>query len=327
MVVCYAMSIALVLMGAVIGGIIALLLKWACLGMILGALVSLWIIIADKGTILSSGLFVGLTFGVLVACGLLLGFFREKTSNVAGFAMLGGLLFASGIDLLVNGGLVYNIGAILQTRWPEGFSCEPDKCHLYWLLAIWAGFFIISVLIQILSLSSPSPLQLLKNIALQFKGQGYESIPDSAGKMDPVACEDGSKQRTLYYPDNQGYNYFNLDELPPGLNQGVQSIFDAATQVANFYGFQDDNVRNQTEHCMLLLVNYRRSTKSPKSLLGHGVSLTTEEAIYALHKKVFENYCQWCDSLQVRYCYIHCDHILRYVPRVFTPPRLLRSLP
>ncbi len=300
MVVCYVTSIALVLLGAVIGGIIALLLKWACLGMVVGALVSLWLIIADKGLILSSGALVGITFAIFIACGLVLSFFKEKHSNIAGFAMLGGLMFASGIDLLLNGGLVYNIGVVLQKQWPEGFSCQQDKCHLYWLLAIWAGFFAFSGLIQVLSLSSPSPLQLLKNLALQFKGKGYESIPDDIKeRVDTSGYEDGSKQRTLYYPDNQCFNYFNPDELPPGLKQDVQNIYHAATFVANFWGFQDDNIRNQTEHCMLLLFNYRRSPESSTLSAYDGVSLTNEHAIYALHKKVFENYCEWCDSLQV----------------------------
>ncbi len=301
MTVCYVSSIVLVLLGALIGGIVALLLKWACLGVVLGALVSLCFLIADKGTIISSTTLVGVVFGIGISCGLILSFIREKQSNIAGFTVLGGLMFASGIDLIIHGGLVYNIGVILQKRWPEGIGCHPGKCHLYWLLAIWCIFSVVACAIQILLLLNPSPFQLLKRNFAQLKGGGYEPIPDARKeRLDTATHEDGSKQRTLYYPDNQGFNYFNPDHLPQRLQEDVQNIYHAATLLANFFGFQDDNVRNQTEHCMLLVLNYRRYSEAPPLSKQSPVHLSSTLPAGLLHKKVFENYQEWCNSLQVR---------------------------
>ncbi len=307
MMVCYVSAIALVLLGAFIAGMAALLLKWACVGVVLGAIVSLWLIVADEGALISSTTLVGCTFAIFIACGLVLSFLREKQSDIAGFAVLGGLMFASGIDILLNGGLVYNIGVVLQKRWPEDFNCKPGKCHLYLLLAIWVAFVAISGLFQILSLLSPSPFEMLKTFALQLKGGEYEPVLDGEKqRLDTSAHEDGSKQRTLYYPDNQGFNYFNPDELPPELQQDMGNIHRAATLLANFFGFQDDNIRNQTEHCMLLLFNYRRYSETPPLSKQYPDHLATGSATCALHDKMFENYREWCDWLQVRTASVVC---------------------
>ncbi|CAN0452855.1 unnamed protein product, partial [Laminaria digitata] len=37
-----------------------------------------------------------------------------------------------------------------------------------------------------------------------------------------------------------------------------EAIFMAAENLANTFGFQDDNVRNQVEHLLTLLANHRR---------------------------------------------------------------------
>ncbi len=300
--VCYVSAVALALLGALIAGMAALLLKGTCLGIVLGALVSMWIIIIDEGDIISTTALIGVTFALFIACGLFLSLYREKQSNIVAFAALGGLMFASGFDILINGGLIYNIGAVLQKRWPEDYNCKPGKCHLYFLLLVWIAFSVISGLIQFLSLLSPSPLEMLQNFAHRLNGGEYEPVPDvEEQRRDTSIYEDASKQRTLYYPDNQGFNYFNTDVLPSELQQDVGNIYRAATLLANFFGLQDDNVRNQTEHCMLLLFNYRRYSVTPSiSAKTYPSYLSSVSAICALHDKVFQNYRDWCDWLQVR---------------------------
>lgn len=47
------------------------------------------------------------------------------------------------------------------------------------------------------------------------------------------------------------------------------TIFGAAETLANTFGFQDDNVRNQVEHLLTLLSNHRRyATEMPAMSFG-----------------------------------------------------------
>lgn len=45
-----------------------------------------------------------------------------------------------------------------------------------------------------------------------------------------------------------------------------ESALSCADELANSFGFQDDNVRNQVEHLMTLLANHRRYATSMPTL-------------------------------------------------------------
>ncbi|CAM9928009.1 unnamed protein product [Heterosigma akashiwo] len=81
-------------------------------------------------------------------------------------------------------------------------------------------------------------------------------------------------------------------------------VLDAADELGNFFGFQDDNVRNQTEHALFLLANHRRHTKAPRQAGDTGIMPATLElppsALHSVHAKVFSNYVQWCATMGVQ---------------------------
>ncbi|CAN0344735.1 unnamed protein product, partial [Scytosiphon promiscuus] len=53
----------------------------------------------------------------------------------------------------------------------------------------------------------------------------------------------------------------------PSLSSHVsESVLTCADELANSFGFQDDNVRNQVEHLMTLLANHRRYANSSPTL-------------------------------------------------------------
>ncbi|CAM9781165.1 unnamed protein product [Heterosigma akashiwo] len=51
----------------------------------------------------------------------------------------------------------------------------------------------------------------------------------------------------------------------------------ARRELGNFFGFQGDNVRNQTEHALFLLANHRRHTKAPRQAGDTGIMPATLE--------------------------------------------------
>ncbi|CAM9737779.1 unnamed protein product, partial [Hapterophycus canaliculatus] len=92
---------------------------------------------------------------------------------------------------------------------------------------------------------------------------------------------------------------------PPPLSLSAsESVLTCADELANSFGFQDDNVRNQVEHLMTLLANHRRYANSSPSLTLDGASLPPKTAIHSLHNKLFRNYRDWCESMRIAPCFM-----------------------
>ncbi|CAN0381419.1 unnamed protein product, partial [Phaeothamnion confervicola] len=87
--------------------------------------------------------------------------------------------------------------------------------------------------------------------------------------------------------------------LPPGLNDYAEVVYSTAEQLANFFGFQDDNVRNQAEHAITLAANHRRFADTVVNPRSGRLVLPFPSGIHSLHEKLFNNYHGWCDSMSV----------------------------
>ncbi|TYZ59537.1 hypothetical protein PybrP1_003455 [[Pythium] brassicae (nom. inval.)] len=78
-------------------------------------------------------------------------------------------------------------------------------------------------------------------------------------------------------------NFFSPASLPRHMQQ-YAAIFRIAVNVQRAFGFQLDNLRNQTEHVVMLLTNSARKGANPYR---------------TLHALVFSNYSKWCRKLEI----------------------------
>lgn len=78
-------------------------------------------------------------------------------------------------------------------------------------------------------------------------------------------------------------NLLNADCLPDNLLP-YSLVIKEAKNIGKLFGFQESNVRNQSEHVMILLCNSNRNTND-------------SDAFTDLHAKVFSNYFKWCRHL------------------------------
>ncbi|KAG5186996.1 1,3-beta-glucan synthase component-domain-containing protein [Tribonema minus] len=127
--------------------------------------------------------------------------------------------------------------------------------------------------------------------------EGYVPIPEAAKEESSFGIN-GTGQKTFTYPVNQAYNYFHPDRLPPALQAYAEVTYFTAEQLANFFGFQDDNVRNQVEHILSLVANHRRFCDAPTAY--EPFDLLPSTGVHSLHARLFENYRGWCKTLNVQ---------------------------
>ncbi|CAM9094798.1 unnamed protein product [Ascophyllum nodosum] len=244
----------------------------------------------------------------------------------------GGLLIALGTDLALQRGMLLGVCHILQLRWSEKEHCW-EECDIPALLLLWAVLAAVGVVIQGHMSGLISPVSVLRRCGLcGMRRDPYTRIVGqdrvardgvglinarrstaAAGSMKASAGEGVgggavgtragagpvSKRKTWTYSVNQhAWNYFDMESLPRGMDMYRESIFVAAEALANTFGFQDDSVRNQVEHLMMLLSNHRRYvTEMPITSLSEA-SLPPRSAMHSLHRKLFRNYMDWCESVR-----------------------------
>lgn len=297
MLVCYVAGCAVAVVGAVVGGVVALLLKWLSVGATLGTLIGLGIVLADAGRLIVTEEQVLGVFITTLCGSMLLSWFREDLGAVATFAAFGGLLFSYGVDLCVGGqSLILNTGVVLQMRWPEGEAAcweSGEGCDtVQALLALWAVLAVLGLLVQ---------GQLSGACRLCRPKEADIPATTSATKVSSLPV-----QKTFTYPEGNGlmYNYFKPDQLPPALKVHMDVIFRTAENLANFFGFQDDNVRSQVEHVMTLVANHRRYADAPAFDLKGNYKLPPATPVHSLHTNLFNNYKGWCKNLKIppRFC-------------------------
>lgn len=133
----------------------------------------------------------------------------------------------------------------------------------------------------------------------RFRG-GYAAVPTNGSAAAPpkkrkvLDTDDLEKKKRLFshlLPEDEVYNMFNPSDLPHRLSEFANMVFSACEDLGNFFGFQDQSVRNQAEHLLILLSNNRRyMTMTP----------TPPSPIHSLHVRIFGNYKKWCRAMGVR---------------------------
>jgi callose synthase len=120
---------------------------------------------------------------------------------------------------------------------------------------------------------------------------GYMLVPTSlpSGIENTKVNRKAPVQRTFSYPDTLEFNYFDPDNVPETMRFYADTIFLVVQSLAQQYGFQVDNSRNQAEHFLMLLSN--ETDETDKYVFAPALRL---------HIKFFSNYRKWCARMGVK---------------------------
>ncbi|CAM9568890.1 unnamed protein product [Chrysoparadoxa australica] len=305
MFICYIGGCVVSTIGAVVAGVIAVLIEWISVGLCLGTLTGLAIILLDGDTLIQSGVAVNVMFALTLAVCIFVTWKAPKMSMITMTSLSGGLLIAYGLDALLERSLLLNTGVVMQLDWPASMHCYSD-CHMRALIGVWLSLAACGVLVQSHISQVWTPFKKIIDSCTEqiihsraATSGGYEPIPSGAGRSARASGATGGTQKTFTYPDNQGYNYFPLDKMPPGLQLYSDVAFATGERLANFFGFQDDNVRNQVDHVLSLAANHRRFADAFPTAVNGKILQPPPTAIHSLHDKLFENYKLWCETMHI----------------------------
>jgi hypothetical protein len=83
MLICYIVGCAVAAVGAFVGGVVALLMKWASAGASVGTLIALWLILVDDGTFVTNETRIAAVFGTCLAVGMAVSWHKEEVKSPA----------------------------------------------------------------------------------------------------------------------------------------------------------------------------------------------------------------------------------------------------
>ena len=76
--VCYVVGCFVAAVGALVGGVVSLLLKWVSVGASLGSLLALWLILVDNGHFIVSETSIAIVCGASIAGCMVLSWYRTE---------------------------------------------------------------------------------------------------------------------------------------------------------------------------------------------------------------------------------------------------------
>ena len=127
-------------------------------------------------------------------------------------------------------------------------------------LLIWVVLSAVLFLARVAAESGPQrAASLLRSVG--GRRQRYVAVGDDGEKPPATTRDDGSASKearhhaSLVGERPPRYNLFDPEALPEALKRFAPEVFASSEALGNFFGFQDDNVRNQAEHALMLLAN------------------------------------------------------------------------
>ena len=224
--------------------------------------------------------------------------FLAISSIFVGGAVSASIFDYSVLDAVLNGILGYDRHTVqwgsasfaTQTAVPLPVYTEQS---LHWFLAC-----IITAVMYVWQ----DRQRTFQDLIARFRGMTVHTMPSRTGyaavpttKRSVIGSDYKLEKQKIIdelLPKDEVYNMFNPVDLPPRLGEFANMVFSACEDLGNFFGFQDQSVRNQAEHLLILLSNNRRyMTMSPTP---------PHSPIHSLHAKVFSNYVKWCKAMSVR---------------------------
>jgi hypothetical protein len=272
----------LVLIGALVGGVVGVLLPKITTGVSLGFLVSLFASVIIYGANAAgnlSAILIPSIFALLIIGSVFATQKYDVFCSSIRTALITGLVISMSVDMMLHKGLIGAMKAVLNMIFfdleePECFSA----CHVPSLLCFWVIWASIAWLIQN-SLSG----RMKKWMNRGLSSYNYQPLSAIRGYTE---AKFSAQQRTFSYPDTLEFNLFDPDKIPEILQPYANVVFETVQSIARQYGFQVDNSRNQAEHLLMMLTNESAPIDSNLSAAAN-----------RLHKKTFANYQKWCDRM------------------------------
>lgn len=194
-------------------------------------------------------------------------------------ALAAGLVIALAADCIFKSGFFPIVKVILRMRPPTSELCVSE-CYVHWKVLGWIVFSAISMIIQLYSAGA--------FVNMFSRGYRYHFLSTNAPK-DPAKSSKVSTQKTFSYPDHLEFNFFDPDSIPESMQAYADAIFTIVQGMGKLYGFQVDNMRNQSEHFLMMLTN--ETLESDKYISAPATRL---------HSKLFVNYKKWCHHMNVQ---------------------------
>jgi len=255
---------------------------------------------------------LGSIFGTLAAAGGFAAFAAagaaatrpdtEPLARHAAFGVAGAWLLTLGLDALLAEGAALWSRVVAVAR-PHDLPGVPSDETSYLgeaeALLIWVVLSAVLFLARVAAESGPArAASLLRSVG--GRRQRYVAVGDDGEKPPATIRDDGSASKearhhaSLVGERPPRYNLFDPEALPEALKRFAPEVFASSEALGNFFGFQDDNVRNQAEHALMLLAN-GLAQQAPSSRSARGCDVA---ALGALHAKLFANYRRWCAHLE-----------------------------
>ncbi|RHY81841.1 hypothetical protein DYB26_011032, partial [Aphanomyces astaci] len=162
---------------------------------------------------------------------------------------------------------------------------------------------------------------LTKGLALKFSHEDIDASARLTKKMGRYLDMIKGQHAKSLESSSAKYNILDFDNLPERYKPITKLLTtspvhgDIFASMQKIFGFQDTSVKNQKEHLLLLLTNYKESLETPvpeaytekvkKSAKDKVVELPKDaddaaaQAVTKLHLRLFDNYNKWCKYLKV----------------------------
>lgn len=216
-----------------------------------------------------------------------------------------GMMLALSLDDIFSFGLKYAISDILRMRISSirgpcmslaahsTNTFDGDShCHIASMVAVWIFFSVLVFFVQAnfsglyQKWRPPTLSQSARNILLS--GPGYKPVPTSDRKV-LFSQNNAAKDNAVHFRSvkTKHFNFFDWKDLPPEMESLGSQILAVQDQLSDSLGFQTDNIRNQSEHLLMLITN--AYNPSDGSYAG---------PVERLHMRMFLNYRNWVKRME-----------------------------
>ena len=164
-------------------------------------------------------------------------------------------------------------------------DAAPECSVACWLLIfVWLAMTAIGCYVQTILLQLEQT-----RLVSERRRLADDVVFSSAFTYDTFANKSQQPQAAAAPPTRATFNFFDIGRLPENLQPLYPVISSAFEGLSSQFGFQVSSVNNQSEHLLFLLGNVK--------------SRVHTDPITRLHAKVFGNYLEWTQFLQVTpYC-------------------------
>lgn len=265
----------------------------ACLcGVVFGALAAI-IPVGALGAM--SGFYVGILSGpfvnvtiVRIICGIFffVGFLIEFVPLIADLSLIVTTSFLGALNLIASASywfgddkywryLLQMTGHILGGVGYSTVDMHTKDCYILYsaLMISFTGAVVFHCITS----------RQLRRLGYNEPGKSNDLNAKKDGSIHSISASSAARS---WRPDDTSVeraNFFAPSELPAHM-QPYSTVFNHAVSVQKHFGFQTDNLRNQTEHLVMLLTNCSRNGQN---------------SYRVVHDRMFSNYKKWCHKLKI----------------------------